>query len=113
MVEFIRKEHDIIAKNKGIIESQKLSTQRLLNILSRYASRCKVKSICRKLSKIDKTYDDKIRGQISNTNMIFSTLGSVVTNKDRKKSKRKLYEIEKKENHSDKKKKRFMIIWLN
>ena len=82
MVEFVRKEYNIIAKNKGIIRLQKLSTQGLLNILSRYASRRKVKSICRKLSKIDKTYDDKIRGQISNTNMMFSTLESVVTDKD-------------------------------
>ena len=52
----------------------------------------------------DDTYDDKIRGKISDVNMIFSRLGNVVTNKDRKKIKRELYEIEKKKNLSDKKK---------
>ena len=36
--------------------------------------------------------------------MILSRLGNTVTNKDRKKIRRKLYEIEKKENLSDKKK---------
>ena len=51
-VEFTRKEYDIIAKNIGIIEPQKMSTQELLNTLSRYNSRHKGKSICRKLSKI-------------------------------------------------------------
>ena len=52
----------------------------------------------------DDTYDDKIRGKISDVNMIFSRLGNVVTNKDRKKIKRELYEIEKKKNLSDKEK---------
>ena len=51
MVEFTRKEY-IIAKNRGIIEPQKMYTQELLNALSRCDSRCKVKSICKKLSKI-------------------------------------------------------------
>ena len=36
--------------------------------------------------------------------MILSRLGNTITNKDRKKIRRKLYEIEKKENLSDKKK---------
>ena len=52
----------------------------------------------------DDTYDDKIRVKISDVNMIFSRLGNVVTNKDRKKIKRELYEIEKKKNLSDKEK---------
>ena len=51
-MEFTRKEYDIIAKNRGIIEPQKMYTQELLNALSRCDSRCKVKSICKKLSKI-------------------------------------------------------------
>ena len=45
MVEFTRKEYNIIAKNRGIIEPQKMSTQELLNTLSRYDSRHKVKRI--------------------------------------------------------------------
>ena len=50
MVELTRKEYNIIAKNRGIIEPQKMSTQELLNTLSRYDSRRKVKSNRRKLS---------------------------------------------------------------
>ena len=50
----------------------------------------------------DDTYDDKIRGKISDIRMILSRLGNIVTNKDRKKITKELYEIEKKENLSDK-----------
>ena len=52
----------------------------------------------------DDTYDDKIRGKTSDINMIFSRLGNIVTNKDRKKITKELYEIEKKENLSNKEK---------
>ena len=45
MVEFTRKEYDTIAKNTGIIEPQKMTTQELLNTLSRYDSKRKLKSI--------------------------------------------------------------------
>ena len=47
-----RKEYDLIAKNRGIIEPQNMSTEELLNTLSRYDSRCKVESNLRKLLKI-------------------------------------------------------------
>ena len=52
----------------------------------------------------DDTYDDKIRGKISDIRMILSRLGNIVTNKDRKKITKELYEIEKKKNLSDKEK---------
>ena len=52
----------------------------------------------------DDTYDDKIRGKISDINMIFSRLGNIVTKNDRKKIKKELYEIEKKKNPSNEKK---------
>ena len=52
----------------------------------------------------DDTYDDKIRGKISDINMIFSRLGNIVTKNDRKKIKKELYETEKKKNLSDKEK---------
>ena len=52
----------------------------------------------------DDTYDDKIRGKISDIRMIISRLGNIVTNKDRKKIKRELYEIEKTKNLSNRKK---------
>ena len=43
-MELTRKEYNIIAENRGIIEPKKMSTQDLLNTLSRYDSRRKVKS---------------------------------------------------------------------
>ena len=53
----------------------------------------------------DDTYDDKIRGKISDIRMILSRLGNIVTKNDRKKIKKELYEIEnKKKTLSDKKK---------
>ena len=52
MVELTRKEYNIIAKTRGIEGPQEMSTQELLNTLSRCDSRCKVKNNCKKLSKI-------------------------------------------------------------
>ena len=52
----------------------------------------------------DDTYDDKIRGKISDIRMLLSRLRNTVTNKDRKKIEKELYETEKKENLSDKEK---------
>ena len=52
----------------------------------------------------DDTYDDKIRGKISDINLIFSRLGNIITKSDRKKIKKEFYEIEKKKNLSDKEK---------
>ena len=52
----------------------------------------------------DDTYDDKIKGKIRDIRMILSRLGNVITNKDRKKITKELYEIVKKENLSDKEK---------
>ena len=52
MVELTRKEYNIIAKNKGIIEPQEMSTRQLIDTLSRYDRRRKVKKIRRELSKI-------------------------------------------------------------
>ena len=43
----------------------------------------------------DDTYDDKIIGKISDIRMMLSRLGNRVTNNNRKKIKRKFYEIEK------------------
>ena len=60
----------------------------------------------------DDTYDGKIRGKISDIRMILSRLENTLTNNDRKKIKRELYETEKKKNLSDKEKKRFMTILL-
>ena len=144
MVEFTRKEYNIIAKNRGIEEPQNMSTQELLNISKNEvnkAEKLQKKSIdelrqiagCRRIKNREKltkenliisaiksesstaeqdfkkhfnnnTYDDKIRGKISDIRIILSSLGNIVTNKDRKKIKRELYEIEKKKNLSNRKK---------
>ena len=53
LVTITRKEYDLLAKNRGIKEPQNMSTEELLNTLSRYDSRRKVKSNHRKLSKIN------------------------------------------------------------
>ena len=49
----------------------------------------------------DDTYDDKIKGKINDIRIILSRLGNIVTKNDRKKIKKELYEIEKKQNLSD------------
>ena len=51
-IEFTRKEYDLIARNRGIEEPQKMSTEELLNTLSRYDNKRKVNSNRRKLLKI-------------------------------------------------------------
>ena len=52
MVEFTRKEYDIIAKNRGIQNPQDMSTEELLNTLTRYDVKLKVKGIHRKLRRL-------------------------------------------------------------
>ena len=52
MLELTRKEYNNIAKNRGIIEPQNMTTQELINIFTRYGSRRKVKNNCKKLLKI-------------------------------------------------------------
>ena len=49
----------------------------------------------------DDTYDDKIKGKINDIRIILSRLGNVLTKNDKKKIKKELYEIEKKQNLSD------------
>ena len=61
----------------------------------------------------DDTYENKIRGKISDIRMILSRLGNIVEINDRKKIKKELYEIEKKKNPSNRKKKRIIIALLN
>ena len=53
VIVFTRKEYDLIAKSTGITEPQKMSTEELLNALSRYDSKRKVKSNHKELNKIN------------------------------------------------------------
>ena len=52
IIELTRKEYNLIAKNRGIREPQKMSTEELLYTLSRYNSKREVKSNRRKLLKM-------------------------------------------------------------
>ena len=52
IIEFTRKEFDIIARSRGIKEPQNISTEELLNALSRYDSKPKVKTNHKKLLKM-------------------------------------------------------------
>ena len=50
IIMFTRKEYDLIAKNKGIKEPQKMSTEELLNTLYRYDIKLEVKTIRREIN---------------------------------------------------------------
>ena len=56
---FTRKEYDIIARRRGIEEPQNMSTEELLNALSRYDSKSKVISNRKKLLKMKQEKIDK------------------------------------------------------
>ena len=51
-IEFTTKEYNLIAKNRGIKEPEKMSTKELLGTLSRYDTKCKVNSNRRKILKM-------------------------------------------------------------
>ena len=53
IITLTRKKYDLIAKNRGIKEPQKMSTEELLNTLYRYDIKREVKSNRRKLNKIN------------------------------------------------------------
>ena len=59
-IELTRKEYNLIAKNRGIQEPQNMSTEELLNTLSRYDSKRNVKSNHRKLLTMKKLLKNKI-----------------------------------------------------
>ena len=48
IIEFTRKEYDIIARSRGIEEPQNMSTEELLNALSRYDSKKLLEKIAKK-----------------------------------------------------------------
>ena len=128
IVTITRKEYDLVAKNRGIKEPQNTSIEELLNTLSRYDSRRKVKNNRRKLSKINSTKEDlifsplksesnpaernymeyfnnstnnEIKRKINDIRLILSRSGNIVTKNDRKKIKKEVSEIEKRQNLSD------------
>ena len=52
MVELTRKQYNIIAKNRGIIEPGNMTTQELINTLTRHDSKHKVKKVRKKRLKL-------------------------------------------------------------
>ena len=54
--------------------------------------------------------NDKIKSKINDIRLIFSRLGNIITKNDRKKIKKELHEIEKRNNISDND---IMMIFLN
>ena len=60
IIQFTRKEYDLIAKNRGIKEPQNMSTEELLDTPSRYDSKRKAESNHRKLLKLLKIKPKKI-----------------------------------------------------
>ena len=170
-IDFTQKELNLIAKNRGIKKPQNMSTEELIDTLSRYDTKRKVNSNHRKILKMGlekiatiqnnskkdlsmaeklqnksidelrgiarlrriKNYDnltkedliisllksesnpaernymkyfnnstnDEIKSKINDIRLILSRLGNIVTKNDRKKIKKELYEIEKRQNLSD------------
>ena len=86
-------------KNRG-----KLTKEGLIISLLKSESSDAERNYMKHFNNNNNTYDGKIRGKIGDVRMMLSKLGNTITNNDRKKIKRKLYETEKKENLSDKEK---------
>ena len=96
-----------IARLKRIKNQKKLTKENLIISLLKSESSAAEQNF-KKLfnnNNIDDTYDDKIRGKRSDIRMILSRLGNIVNTNDGKKIKRDIYEIEKKKNLSNRKKK--------
>ena len=96
-----------IARLKRIKNQKKLTKENLIISLLKSESSAAEQNF-KKLfnnNNIDDTYDDKIRGKRSDIRMILSRLGNIVNTNDGKKIKREIYEIEKKKNLSNRKKK--------
>ena len=83
------KNYDNLTKEDLIISLLKSESNRMERNYMKYFNN----------STIDDTYDDKIKDKINDIRMILSRLGNIVN--DRKKIKKDLYEIEKKQNLSD------------
>ena len=96
-----------IARLRRIKNSDKLTKENLIISLLKSESSRAERNYMKHFNNSntnDDANDDKIRGKISDIRMTLSRLGDIVTNKDRKKITKELYEIEKKENLSDKEK---------
>ena len=89
-----------IARLRGIKNREKLTKEELIIALLKSGSSTAERNFENLFNNNtdDDTYDDKIRDKIRDINTTFSRLGNAVTNKDRKKVTKELYEIEKRKN---------------
>ena len=88
----------VIARFRRIKNIEKLTKEDLIFTLLKSESSALENNFNDNNINDDDTYDDKIRGKISEIRMVLSRLGNTITNKDRKKFKKDLYEIEKNQN---------------
>ena len=95
-----------IARLRRIKNSEKLPNEELITILLKSESSTTERNFKKRFNNNinDDTYDDEIRGKISDISMILSRLGNIVTKNDRRKIKKEFYEIENKKNLSEKEK---------
>ena len=96
-----------IAKSRRIKNRGKLRKEALItSILKLESSNAELNYMKHFNTNVDNnnvdTYDGIIRDKISNIRLMLSRLGDIVTEDDRVKNKKELYEIENKENLSDK-----------
>ena len=101
-----------IARLRSIKNIKKLTKEELIITLLKSESSCverNFEKLFNNNNSDDDTYDDKIRGKISDIRMILSRLGNV---NDRKKIKKSFMKWKKKKTFQTMKKKRFMIILL-
>ena len=96
----------MIARSTRIKNIKKLTKEDLISSLLKLESSPAERNYMKHFNNTDDndTYDDKMRGKIGDIGMILSRLGNIVDINDRKKIKRDLYEIEKKQNLSNRKK---------
>ena len=104
-----------IARLRRIKSRDKLSKEDLIITLLKLESNATENNFMKHFNNNtnDDTYDDKIRGKISDIRVILSRLGNIVTKIIEKKIAKELYEIQKKKNLSNREKERFIIMLSN
>ena len=105
-----RKELNIIAKNTGIEDPHKISTNDLMKTLIRHHNLSKEDPIYTLLKSeknllednymnyINIVTDDRIKGKINNIRLALIKLGNILTENDRERIKEELYVTEKRQN---------------
>ena len=88
-----------IARLRRIKNTDNLTKEDLINSLLKSESSPVERNYMKYFN--NSTSDHKIKGKVNDIRIILSRLGNIVTKNDKKKTKKELYEIEKKQNFSD------------